>query len=125
MKKAIKKTMLLLFVVTLTTMVACSKDNLNESRIVGRWECIYNSGNGGSGFEWLFRSDGVFITYDSHDLMYGIESSYSIKNNQLILAGKDNQQMLAGESVVYTIDELTSSSLVISSDQKTLKFSKK
>ena len=57
--------------------------------------------------------------------MCGIESYYSIKNNQLILAGKDNQQMLAGGSVVYTIDELTSSSLVISSEQKTLKFSKK
>ena len=125
MKKAIKMTMLLLFVAALTTMVACSKDNLNESRIVGRWECVYNSGEGGIGFEWLFRSDGVFITYDSHDLMYGIESSYSIKNDQLMLAGKDNQQMLAGGSVVYTIDELTSSSLVISSDQKTLKFSKK
>jgi hypothetical protein len=125
MKKAIKLTMLLLFAATLTTMVSCSKKNLYENRIVGRWECIYNSGGGGSGFEWLFRSDGVFITYDSHDLMCGIESSYSIKDDQLMLASKDNQQMLAGESVVYTIDELTSSSLVISINQKTLKFSKK
>ena len=83
MKKAIKLTMLLLFAATLT-IVSCSKEYLYESKIVGRWECIYNSGGGGgSGFEWLFRSDGVFITYDSHDLMCGIESSYSIKNNQL------------------------------------------
>ena len=114
MKKAIKLTMLLLFAATLTT-VSCSKESLYESRIVGRWECVYNSGGGGSGFEWLFRSDGVFITYDSHDLMCGIESSYSIKDNQL---------MLGGGIVVYTIDEL-SSLLVISSNQKTLKFSKK
>lgn len=116
MKKSIKLTMLLLFAATLT-IVSCSKEYLYESKIVGRWECIYNSGGGGgSGFEWLFRSDGVFITYDSHDLMCGIESSYSIKDNQL---------MLGGGIVVYTIDELTSSSLVISSNQKTLNFSKK
>jgi len=104
MKIRLKLIAMLFCMVGFVTLSSCSKEE-NNSLIVGTWECTYSNDGGGTGFHWIFQSDGTFVTDDPIDEMCGIETSYKVRDNKLTLAG----------IIVYTIDKLTETELEVTS----------
>lgn len=94
---------MLLCVVAFANLSSCSKDNeSNENLIVGKWECIYNSSGGNTGYIWEFKSNGTMTSSEPNGPS---NVEYSVQNDVLILANVP----------AWTIDELSSSSLKLTS----------
>jgi hypothetical protein len=120
-----KKNYFYLFTALLVTMMsfgltACGDDeddggNGNSSSLVGTWDIVravyyveggepeYESGNGAY---WVFTANKLTV-HDSEDLMNGKSVDYTYRGNKLNIVGFP----------LYTVTELTSSKLVIRSEE--------
>ena len=121
MKKLFSTIMLLAMMVAALGLTACGDEedeiggNGNSSSLVGTWDIVravyyvegeepeYESGNGAY---WVFTANKLTV-HDSEDLMNGKSVDYTYSGNKLKVGGYS----------IYTVTELTSSKLVIRSEE--------
>lgn len=118
MKKTMKVMAMLLCVVSMAMMSACSKEESNQRKIVGTWETVrvYGTYSNGEYDEeqlesgesvWTFNSDGS-VTLSENGGESVSTGNYSIIDNDKLLI----TQIL---SIQFEIRELTNSKMVLRS----------
>ena len=122
MKKTLKVMAMLLFVVSMTALTSCKKEN--TKLIVGRWECVTASYTDDGitesipalkGMVWEFKSDGKVVADVSIDLpdidIIEADATYVVSGNTLTIRSVEIDHDV--ETETYLIKELTNSKLVL------------
>ena len=122
MKKTLKVMAMLLFVVSMTTLTSCKKEN--TKLIVGRWECVTASYTDDGitesipalkGMVWEFKADGKVVADASIDLqdidIIEADATYVVSGNTLTIRSVEIDHDI--ETETYLIKELTNSKLVL------------
>ena len=122
MKKTLKAMAMLLFVVSMTTLTSCKKEN--TKLIVGRWECVTASYTDDGitesipalkGMVWEFKADGKVVADVSIDLpdidIIEADATYVVSGNTLTIRSVEIDHDV--ETETYLIKELTNSKLVL------------
>ena len=118
MKKAMKVMAMLLCVVTMATLSACSKEDNNQRKIIGSWELVRIYGTNEIGEEidehfgsreevWTFKSDGTMIFDVSGESP--LYSSYTIFDDNKL-------QIMQLIVVQFDIKELTNNKMILHSE---------
>ncbi len=113
---------MLLFVVSMTTLTSCKKEN--TKLIVGRWECVTASYTDDGitesipalkGMVWEFKADGKVVADASIDLqdidIIEADATYVVSGNTLTIRSVEIDHDI--ETETYLIKELTNSKLVL------------
>ena len=122
MKKTLKVMAMLLFVVSMTALTSCKKEN--TKLIVGRWECVTASYTDDGitesipalkGMVWEFKSDGKVVADVSIDLpdidIIEADATYVVSGNTLTIRSVEIDHDV--ETETYLIKELTNSKLIL------------
>ena len=122
MKKTLKVMAMLLFVVSMTALTSCKKEN--TKLIVGRWECVTASYTDDGitesipalkGMVWEFKADGKVVADVSIDLqdidIIEADATYVVSGNTLTIRSVEIDHDI--ETETYLIKELTNSKLVL------------
>jgi uncharacterized protein (TIGR03066 family) len=122
MKKTLKVMTMLLFVVSMTTLTSCKKEN--TKLIVGRWECVTASYTDDGitesipalkGMVWEFKADGKVVADVSIDLpdidINEADATYVVSGDVLTIKSVESDGDIDTEK--YLIKELTKSKLVL------------
>ncbi len=122
MKKTLKAMAMLLFVVSMTTLTSCKKEN--TKLIIGRWECVTASYTDDGitesipalkGMVWEFKADGKVVADVSIDLpdidIIEADATYAVSGDVLTIKSVESDGDIDTEK--YLIKELTKSKLVI------------
>ena len=113
---------MLLFVVSMTALTSCKKEN--TKLIVGRWECVTASYTEDGitqsipalkGMVWEFKADGKVVADASIDLqdidIIEADATYVVSGNTLTIRSVEIDHDI--ETETYLIKELTNSKLVL------------
>ncbi len=113
---------MLLFVVSMTTLTSCKKEN--TKLIIGRWECVTASYTDDGitesipalkGMVWEFKADGKVVADVSIDLpdidIIEADATYAVSGDVLTIKSVESDGDIDTEK--YLIKELTKSKLVI------------
>ena len=113
---------LLLFVVSMTTLTSCKKEN--TKLIVGRWECVTASYTDDGitesipalkGMVWEFKADGKVVADVSIDLpdidIIEADATYVVSGDVLTIKSVESDGDIDTEK--YLIKELTNSKLML------------
>lgn len=113
---------MLLFVVSMTALTSCKKEN--TKLIVGRWECVTASYTDDGitesipalkGMVWEFKADGKVVADASIDLqdidIIEADATYVVSGNTLTIRSVEIDHDV--ETETYLIKELTNSKLVL------------
>jgi uncharacterized protein (TIGR03066 family) len=122
MKKTLKVMAMLLFVVSMTTLTSCKKEN--TKLIVGRWECVTASYTDDGitesipalkGMVWEFKADGKVVADVSIDLpdidIIEADATYVVSGDVLTIKSVESDGDIDTEK--YLIKELTKSKLML------------
>lgn len=116
MKKTMKVMVMLLCVVSMAVMSACSKEESYQRKIVGTWENVrmYGTNSDGEYVEELFESGETVYTFNSDgSFILSLNDGEDVSNGTYCIVDNDKLLLTQIIALQFDIQELTNSKMVL------------